>query len=115
MLYALAAGVIAAGESPVSNDLLSILLTWGPGGVVLILVLSGQLEPKRFREMIATDRDSWKKAFEKEQEAHQLTRVALARAEERAEASLEAAKTTAQLLDELDHRRRQEKPDRGSR
>lgn len=102
VLFAL---VTAAAASPSAPDLTSILLTWGPGGVVLVLILTGQLEPKRFREMISSDRDSWKEAFVKEQEAHQLTRVALAKAEERAEASLEAAKTTAQLLEELDHRR----------
>ena len=104
MILALVAHVIAA-ETPAGPDLVSILVTWGPGGVVLALILTGQLEPKRFREMIASDRDSWKEAFSKEQEAHQLTRLALAKAEERAEASLEAAKTTAQLLEELDHRR----------
>lgn len=102
MLYAL---VAAGSATPATPDILSILLTWGPGGVVLALILTGQLEPKRFREMIASDRDSWKAAFDKEQEAHQLTRMALAKAEERAEASLEAARTTAQLLEEMDHRR----------
>jgi hypothetical protein len=94
---------------PTPNDLLSILVTWGPGGIVLGLILTGQLEPKRFRELVSQDRDSWKDAFVKEQEAHQLTRQALAKAEERADASLEAAKTTAQLLEDLDHRRNRQR------
>lgn len=107
MILALAHAWIASTTIPTPNDLLSILLTWGPGGIVLGLVLTGQLEPKRFREMISSDRDAWKEAFEKEQEAHQITRMALAKAEERADVAVEAAKTTTHLLEELDHRKNQ--------
>ena len=107
---ALAAFIVADSGVPTGNDLLSILITWGPGGVVLSLILLGLLEPKRVRELISADRDSWKEAFYKEQEAHQKTRDALSKAEERADASLEAARTTAALLDELDHRRKRQTP-----
>ena len=103
MIEALAA-FAAAGELS-SPDILSILVTWGPGGVILVLVLTGVLEPKKISSIISADRDSWKEAFVKEQEAHQKTRDALAKAEERAEASLAAAQTTADLLEELGHRR----------
>jgi hypothetical protein len=96
---------IAATASPSSDQLVSTLITWGPGGVVLALIIFGVLDTKRPREMAEADRDSWKEAFVKEQDAHQKTREALARAEERSEAATEAASTTAALLEELGHRR----------
>lgn len=105
LIYAAAAVLTASSPGPSSTDLVSTLITWGPGGVVLGLIILGVLEPSRFRKMVETDRDSWKSAFSNEQEAHQLTRVALAKAEERAEAALETARTTASLLEELNHRK----------
>lgn len=97
---------LLAGSSGVSEaQILSTIVTWGPGGVFLALVLLGVVEPKRAVTTANADRDRWQEAFVKEQEAHQKTREALAKAEERAEASTEAARTTAALLEELGHRR----------
>jgi hypothetical protein len=97
---------LASASSGVSeSEILSTLVTWGPGGVFLALILFGVVEPKRAVTTATSDRDRWQEAFVKEQEAHQKTREALAKAEERAEASTEAAKTTAALLEELGHRR----------
>jgi hypothetical protein len=102
-----ALSLVAAAPDPSTIDFVSILVTWGPGGIILALVVTGVLDTKRPREMAEADRDSWKAAFAKEQEAHQKTRDALSKAEERAEAATEAARTTTSLLEELDHRRTQ--------
>lgn len=54
--------------------------------------------------MLLKEKDDWRSAFEKEQTAHQKTREALAAAELRAEISVDAARTTNQLLTEMQRR-----------
>ena|SRR5690348_1347472 len=43
-------------------DLVTILLTWGPGGVMLLLILTGLLQPKKFVDLLVKDRDRWVQA-----------------------------------------------------
>lgn len=94
-------------DAPIGGgtDWLSYLLTWGPGGVVLVLVLLGILEPKRVREGLEKDRNDWKTAFDTERAAHQLTREALATANARGEAAVESTQALTQMLDRLGHLR----------
>lgn len=82
-----------------TSDWLSYLTTWGPPGVVLGMILTGILEPKRVRTGLEEDRDNWRTAFETERAAHALTREALAAANERAGAALESANTMTRLLE----------------
>lgn len=98
------AASLVAAATPTDPDWLSYLLQWGPGGVVLGLVITGILEPKRVRQNLETDRNSWKDAFETERSAHQVTRDALAAANARAEAAVESAQTMTKLLESLGHR-----------
>lgn len=84
-------------------DLLTPLVQYGPLGIVLLLILVGLLVPKGAVEQIRIDRDEWKEAFRAEQKAHQATRDALAEANGRAEAAVEAARTTAGMLRDLGH------------
>jgi hypothetical protein len=93
--------LMAAGDA--TPDLLTPLVQYGPLGIVLLLILVGLLVPKGSVEQIKIDRDEWRDAFRAEQKAHQSTRDALAEANGRAEAAVEAARTTAGMLRDLGH------------
>lgn len=97
--------LLADVASPSSPDWITILLTWGPAGVVLAMVLLGIIEPKRVRVSLEKERDDWKTAFETERSAHQLTREALAAANARGDAALESSTTMTKLLESLGHLR----------
>jgi hypothetical protein len=90
----------AAGTSP---DYAATILQWGPGGVVLALLLSGLLITKGSHEDVKAERDRWRDAYEKERSGHELTREALADSSKSAAAAVETAKTTAALLTHLGH------------
>jgi hypothetical protein len=94
--------LVVAATDP-ATDYISLLLTWGPGGLVVALFLSGLIETKRNVTDLKNERGEWRKAFETEREGHQKTRESLAKAEERADAALEAARTTQRLLESLGH------------
>lgn len=86
-----------------SDDAFKLLLTWGPGGVVVLLMLLGMIIPKWSYAALQSDRDAWRKAAEDERAAHERTREALMLASQQSAASTEAAKITGQLLKELKH------------
>lgn len=88
---------------PVAPDFVTPLLQYGLPGVVVVLFLMGWLIPKGVHESVKAERDQWRKAWETEQAAHQLTRSALSEANGRAEAAVEAAKTAAATLGALQH------------
>jgi hypothetical protein len=90
----------AAGTSP---DLAATILQWGPGGVVLILLLTGMLVTKGNHDDVKAERAKWQDAYEKERSGHELTREALADSSKSAAAAVETAKTTAALLTHLGH------------
>jgi hypothetical protein len=85
------------------DDLLKQLATWGPGGVVLVLLILGVLVTKRELTGAQQDGERWRQMFEQEREAHRLTQEALARERERMDAALEAGRTSAMLLQYLGH------------
>ncbi len=87
-----------------SADLLDLLKTGGPFGVVLALMIAGFLVTKGAHDDMRADREAWRKAFETEQAAHQSTREALAEEARSAAAAVEAAKLANSLLDRLGHR-----------
>lgn len=95
------AGVVGSGNT----DWLSIVLTWGPPGVVLAMIMLGLLVTKRERVALENDRDNWRGAFDTERAAHVLTREALAEANVRASAALESANTMTRILEAGGHSR----------
>lgn len=111
----------AVAEAAPSADVLSILLTWGPGGVVVLLLITGLLIPKpahdralsdrdRLIEAVTSDRDRAVQAIEIEQKAHTLDRESLTAAERRADLILDMGRTTNVLLDALGHSARGDIP-----
>jgi hypothetical protein len=97
-------GALLLDSAPaVPSNWLDWVATWGPGGVLVVLILTGVLEPKRVRTSLEAERNAWKAAFEKEQDAHVVTREALAAAEARGVAAIESAKTLTQLLEAIGH------------
>lgn len=69
----------------------------------MLLFVMGWLIPKGVHENLKAERDQWRHAWETEQSAHQLTRNALAEANGRADAAVEAAKAAASTLGALKH------------
>lgn len=102
MTWALAA---LAGETQ-SDQLVSALISWGPAGIVLGLILFGRLAPSHHLEELRAEREEYKRLLAAEQAAHGETRAALADQIRRVDAAVEAAKVTQQLLDGLDHPRK---------
>jgi hypothetical protein len=88
--------ILAAASDEPSNDVVNKLITWGPGGVVVLLFLLGLIVPK-------TTVDMWREQLAKEQEAHTKTREALDRAVQQGDAAREQANTLLTLLHELGH------------
>lgn len=84
-------------------DILNPLLQYGLPGVMIALFVFGWLIPKGVHESMKDERDNWRKAFETEQAAHQLTRDAGVESGRRTEAAVEAARTAAATLNALHH------------
>ncbi len=90
----------AAANSP---DFVATILQWGPPGVVIVLLISGILVTKGNHDDVKAERDRWRSAYEKECDAHDETRNALAEAGRSAAAAVETARTTTGLLSHLGH------------
>lgn len=98
------AAVIIAAEAPAaSTDIIGQILQWGVPGTIIVLLLLGWLVPKGSYEQMRTDRDYWQAAYEKEREAHGITRDALVDANRSAGAAVETARTTTAILSTLGH------------
>jgi uncharacterized membrane protein len=97
---------IAAQDSsgPDVGQLIGQFVQYGIVGVVVVLLMIGIIVPKYVMTALTQDRDKWREAFEKERDAHQLTREQLAKAEERGDVAVEQGKTLTHLLEELGHR-----------
>ncbi len=93
----------AAEAAPAAGDWVANLLQWGPPGVVIVLLLTGVLITRGNHEDVKNDRDQWRAAYERECEAHDETRTALAEANRSAAAAVETARTTTGLLSHLGH------------
>lgn len=98
MLHLLAAEVAAD-----PTDWPTMVLQWGPPGVVIVLLLTGVLVTRGNHEDVKAERDRWRAAYEKECDAHDETRNALAEASRSAAAAVETARTTTGLLSHLGH------------
>ena len=91
------------------DNAVTYLLNYGVLGIMVILILLGQLVPKATLAFMRTDRDEWKKAYEGEVSAHAQTRDALKEQIIRSEAAIETAKTATALLNRLGHSREQDR------
>jgi hypothetical protein len=99
---------LATAVSPVSSaagDILTYVLGFGPLGVGAVLYQLGLIVPKPVLARADADAEAWRKAYGDEHAAHQTTREALAVANDRAEAAVEAAKVTAKLLEAVQQRK----------
>lgn len=99
----LAAQIIAVDAPAASTDIIGQVLQWGLPGTIIVLLLLGWLVPKGSYEQMRTDRDAWQTAYEKEREAHGITRDALVDANRSAGAAIETARTTTAILSTLGH------------
>lgn len=86
------------------TGMINPLLQYGVVGLVLVLVVVGILVPKYVMTNLMGEKDNWRTAFERERDAHQLTREQLAKAEERGDVATEQGKTLTRLLEELGYR-----------
>jgi hypothetical protein len=91
----------AASSTPA--DVTAAILQWGPGGVVILLLLSGVLVTKGHLQEVKAERDQWRAAYQQEEQGHNETRSALAESSRAASAAVETARTTAGLLSNLGH------------
>ncbi len=71
--------------------------------MVIVLLLTGVLVTKGNHEDVKSERDRWRAAYERECEAHDQTREALAESSRSASAAVETARTTTGLLSHLGH------------
>jgi uncharacterized membrane protein len=97
--------VLAAEADPTDmSKMLTPLLQYGVLGLMVVFIILGVLVPKYVMTNLLAEKNSWREAFEKEREAHQLTREQLAKAEERGDVATEQGRTMTRLLEELGHR-----------
>lgn len=94
---------LLAADAAATTDPVQLILQWGPAGVVIVLLISGVLVTKGNHDDVKSERDRWRAAYEKEQEAHDETRNALTEANRSAAAAVETARTTTGLLSHLGH------------
>lgn len=95
--------LFAAEAAASSPDVVGTILQWGPAGVVIVLLLTGVLVTRGNHDDVKSERERWRAAYEKECEAHDETREALAEASRSATAAIETARTTTGLLSHLGH------------
>jgi alpha-D-ribose 1-methylphosphonate 5-phosphate C-P lyase len=59
-----------------TTSTLQAVAAWGTGGVVVVMIIIGLLDPKRVTDQLRRDVEGWKAMYEKECTAHQETRRA---------------------------------------
>jgi hypothetical protein len=91
---------------PVDSSLLTGVLSSAGAGTALIVImlLTGLLNTRRYVDRIEKDADIWKAAYEKEQQVSAAAREAAAAAVLRADAAVEVAALTKDLLTDLRRR-----------
>lgn len=92
-----------APDTSVIGDPITWLVASGPIGVILVLVIFGWLEPKRSVDRLEEERDRWRAAYEKEQEASSQLRQALREAQVATDTANANAAVTVGLLRDLGH------------
>lgn len=86
-------------------NIIGILLNAGLAGVLTFLVIKGWLYGKPSMDKATKDGDQWRKLYESERSAHELTRQAHAEETKAAlQAAVEGAQTAAALLEEIKKR-----------
>jgi hypothetical protein len=86
-----------------SEELLKQIATWGPAGILAVLLILRVLVTRQELTDAQQDGEKWRQMFEAERSAHQLTQQALGRERERMDAAVEASRTTAMMLQYLGH------------
>ena len=91
---------------PVDSSLLSgVLASAGAGtALIVIMLLTGILNTKRYTDRVEQDAAYWKAAFEAEQKVSAAARAAADAAARRADAAVEVAALTKELLEDLRRR-----------
>lgn len=86
-------------------DVIGVLLNAGLAGLVLLLFLKGLIVPKPTMDRAVKEAEQWRKLYESEKAAHDLTRKAYAE-ETKAElaAAAEGSRTAMALLEEIKQR-----------
>lgn len=86
------------------TDPFAYLINFGVAGAVLVLWLMGFIVSRREQDRERERTAEWKAQYEAEASAHLLTLRALERERERMDASTEASRMTAAMLNYLGHR-----------
>lgn len=91
---------------PVDSSLLSAILGSAGAGTALIVImlLTGVLSTRQYTGRIEKECEYWKSAFTAERELSGAKEKAVAAAVERADAAVEVAKLTKELLQDLRRR-----------
>jgi hypothetical protein len=86
-------------------NLISYLLNAGLAGVITFLVIKGWLYGKPSMDKAGKDADQWRKLYETERQAHELTRKGHAEETKAAlQSAAEGSQTAATLLAEIKSR-----------
>jgi alpha-D-ribose 1-methylphosphonate 5-phosphate C-P lyase len=62
------------GRANVADSTLQAIAAWGTGGILVVAIIIGLLDPKRITDQLRRDTEAWKALYEKEREAHEHTR-----------------------------------------
>jgi hypothetical protein len=90
---------------PDSSLLSGILGSAGAGtALIVVMILTGILSTKRYTDRVEKDAAYWKTAYETEQQASTAAREAALTAARRADAAVEVAALTKELLEDLRRR-----------
>jgi hypothetical protein len=91
---------------PVDSSLLSAILGSAGAGtaLIVIMILTGVLNTGRYVDRVEKDAEYWKAAFTAERELSGAKEKAVTAAIERADAAVEVAKLTKELLEDLRRR-----------
>jgi hypothetical protein len=89
---------LLAAADDVGTGALTQLISWGAGGVVVILILVGFLDPKRVGDQLRLEVQTWRDIYEKERAAHDQTKTALEKERQRADQAVEQARAALELL-----------------
>lgn len=87
------------------SNLIGVLLNAGLAGLVLLLFLRGWITPKPGSDQLTREAERWRKLYESERTAHDLTRKAHAEETRAAlQAASEGTQVAAALLAEIKSR-----------
>ncbi|WP_432043780.1 hypothetical protein [Streptomyces cadmiisoli] len=103
-LITLLAAAEEAGGGPDIGKLVLTFAQYGVVGLVVVLMMFGVLVPSYVMKLLTADRDAWRNAFEKERDAHEVTRQQLAAAQASAEVATEQGLAMVRMLEGLGHR-----------